>query len=54
MTSSLIESIYPCLLDNLESNSYFNDKVILAPRLETLSEINNSMCSLLPGEEFEF
>ncbi|XP_028752703.1 uncharacterized protein LOC114712351 [Neltuma alba] len=48
------DSIYTNLLHNLASGEYFNDRAILAPTIEMVDRINHYVCSLLPGESFEF
>lgn len=51
---AMVESIYSNLLNNLSNNAYFNDRAILAPTLEMVSQLNLYMCSLIPTEEYEF
>ncbi|XP_028792175.1 ATP-dependent DNA helicase PIF1-like [Neltuma alba] len=51
---AIVASTYPNLLENLHKNEYFNDRAILAPTIEHVYQVNDYMCSLLPGETFEF
>ncbi|XP_028799355.1 uncharacterized protein LOC114754711 [Neltuma alba] len=51
---AIVDSIYTNLLHNLASGEYFNDRAILAPTIEMVDRINHYVCSLLPGESFEF
>ncbi|XP_028767101.1 uncharacterized protein LOC114724813 [Neltuma alba] len=51
---AIVHSTYPDLLHNLASNDYFNDRAILAPTIEMVNQINYYMCSLLPGDSFQF
>ena len=50
----IVHATYPSLLAHLDDNEYFNERAILAPTLDLVGEINNFMCSMLPGEEFVF
>ncbi|XP_054808737.1 uncharacterized protein LOC129310855 [Prosopis cineraria] len=52
--NAIVSSTYPNLLINFEDIAYFNDRAILAPTIESVSEVNNYMCSLLPGEAMEY
>ncbi|XP_054797484.1 uncharacterized protein LOC129302583 [Prosopis cineraria] len=51
---AIVSSSYPNLLENLSNLKYFNDRAILAPTIESVNEINDYMCSLLPGESVEY
>ncbi|KAI9076744.1 hypothetical protein K1719_041287 [Acacia pycnantha] len=51
---AIVESTYINLLENLNSNEYFNDRAILAPTIEMTNSINEHMCDMLPGEPYEF
>ena len=51
---SISESTYSSLLENLDDNSYFTNRAILAPALDLVNEINDFMCSLLSGESMTF
>ncbi|KAI9112627.1 hypothetical protein K1719_016293 [Acacia pycnantha] len=51
---AIVESTYINLLENIKSNEYFNDRAILAPTIEMINCINEHMCSMLPGEIYEF
>jgi hypothetical protein len=49
--ASMVEYVYPSLLDSMHETSYFQDRAILTPRNATVEEINDYMMSLIPGEE---
>lgn len=51
---AIVESTYINLLEYLNSNEYFNDRAILVPTIEMVNCINEHMCSMLPGETYEF
>ncbi|KAI9084877.1 hypothetical protein K1719_033283 [Acacia pycnantha] len=51
---AIVKSTYINLLENLNSNEYFNDRAILAPTIEMTNSINEHMCDMLPGEPYEF
>ncbi|XP_052619873.1 uncharacterized protein LOC111878714 [Lactuca sativa] len=51
---SLIEFVYPSLLDNLNDPKYFEERSILAPKNEVVQEINDRLLSSFPGEEKEY
>lgn len=50
----LVNFAYPNLLQNLKNNTYFQERAILAPTLDSVEEINNFMLSMIPGEECEY
>ncbi|XP_022030336.1 uncharacterized protein LOC110931242 [Helianthus annuus] len=52
--SSLIDCVYPSILDNYNDRNYFRDKAILAPKNEVVHEINDRLFSLFPGDEKEY
>ncbi|XP_072064332.1 uncharacterized protein [Arachis hypogaea] len=47
----LVLFIYPDILLHISSVDYFKDKSILAPTLDVVTEVNNHVMSLLPGNE---
>lgn len=49
--SSIIHSTYLDHLKNLNNLDYFQERVILAPRLKDVDKINEYMLSMLPNEE---
>jgi hypothetical protein len=49
--ASIVENIYPSLLDNMHIPSFFQDRAILTPKNATVEEINDYVMSLIPGEE---
>ncbi|XP_028777507.1 uncharacterized protein LOC114734111 [Neltuma alba] len=51
---AIVLSTYADLLENLNDNSYFNDRAILAPTIDAMNRINEYMCSILPGEFVDF
>ncbi|XP_035839011.1 uncharacterized protein LOC118486575 [Helianthus annuus] len=51
LISSLIDFVYPSILDNYNNNNYFSERAILAPKNEVVHEINDRLLALFPGEE---
>ena len=49
--ASIVDCIYPSLLDNMYDESFFQDRAILTPKNITVEEINEYVMSLIPGEE---
>ena len=52
--STIVAFTYDNFFENIDSQSYFVDRSILAPTIQSVNEINDHMCGLLPGEEHEF
>ncbi|KAK9056489.1 hypothetical protein SSX86_023850 [Deinandra increscens subsp. villosa] len=52
--SSLVDFVYPSLLENLNNPQYFQQRAILAPTNEVVEEINDRLISLFPGDEKEY
>ncbi|KAM0064559.1 putative DNA helicase [Helianthus debilis subsp. tardiflorus] len=52
--SSLIDFVYPNILQNFGGTEYFQDRAILAPTNEVVQEVNDRLLSLYPGEEKEY
>ncbi|XP_021971628.1 uncharacterized protein LOC110866788 [Helianthus annuus] len=52
--STLIDFVYPSILENFNNQNYFSERAILAPKNEVVHEINDRLLSLLPGEEREY
>ena len=50
---SLIEFIYPSILEKFNVMSYFQERAILAPKNEVVEQINNRLLALFPGDEVE-
>ncbi|KAD5317604.1 hypothetical protein E3N88_17550 [Mikania micrantha] len=48
---SLIDFVYPSILQNFESPDFFRERAILAPTNEVVQEINERFISLFPGDE---
>ncbi|KAI3737233.1 hypothetical protein L2E82_27230 [Cichorium intybus] len=51
---SLINFVYPSILDNFDDPTYFKERAILAPKNEVVQEINDRLLSLFPGDENEY
>ncbi|KAL7609970.1 hypothetical protein Lser_V15G11010 [Lactuca serriola] len=51
---SLIEFIYPSILEKLNTTSYFQERAILAPKNEVVQQINNRLLALFPADEVEY
>ena len=51
---SLIDFVYPSILDKFKDPLYFQERAILAPKNEVVHEINDRLLSLFPGEEKEY
>lgn len=51
---SLINFVYPSILDNFDDPTYFKERAILAPKNEVVQEINDRLLSLFPGDEKEY
>ena len=49
--ASIVEEIYPYVVDRLSDGKYFEERTILAPTLEVVEKVNDFVMSLLPGEE---
>ena len=47
---AIVQCTYPSLLDNLYSSEYFNDRALLAPKIDVVHALNEHVLSLLPGE----
>ncbi|XP_035838014.1 uncharacterized protein LOC110900424 [Helianthus annuus] len=51
---SLIDFVYPSILENVDAHNYFSDRAILAPKNEVVHEINDRLLAMFPGEEKEY
>ncbi|XP_021974543.1 uncharacterized protein LOC110869610 [Helianthus annuus] len=51
---SLIDFVYPSILENYKNSGFFSERAILAPKNEVVHEINDRLLSLFPGEEKEY
>ncbi|XP_035837083.1 uncharacterized protein LOC110892468 [Helianthus annuus] len=51
---SLIDFVYPSILENIDAHNYFSDRAILAPKNEVVHEINDRLLAMFPGEEKEY
>ncbi|XP_057458980.1 uncharacterized protein LOC130749617 [Lotus japonicus] len=50
----LVNFAHPKLANNLQKNSFFQERAIIAPTLECVEEINNFMLAMIPGDETEY
>ncbi|XP_028782636.1 uncharacterized protein LOC114738734 [Neltuma alba] len=51
---AIVSSTYVDLMGNLGNSEYFNNRAILAPTIDHVNQINDYMCSLLPGDSYEY
>ncbi|XP_052622067.1 uncharacterized protein LOC128127551 [Lactuca sativa] len=51
---SLIEFLYPLILEKYSSTNYFQERAILAPKNEVVQEINDSLLKKFPRYEVEY
>ncbi|XP_028801371.1 uncharacterized protein LOC114756589 [Neltuma alba] len=51
---AIVSSTYPDLFSNLSSTSYFNDRAILAPTIDAVNQINEYMCTMMPGDSVDY
>ncbi|XP_057451809.1 uncharacterized protein LOC130743584 [Lotus japonicus] len=51
---SLVNFAYPKMIDNMKNHSFFEERAILAPTLESVEHVNNFMSSMVPGDEKEY
>ncbi|KAD4384901.1 hypothetical protein E3N88_25069 [Mikania micrantha] len=52
--SSLIDFVYPSILQNYKNQEFFRERAILAPKNEVVHEINDRLLSVFPGDEREY
>ncbi|XP_057760662.1 uncharacterized protein LOC130981039 [Arachis stenosperma] len=52
--ANIVNIVYPNIVKNYGSQTFFQNKAILAPTVEVVEEINNYIVSILPGEEKEY
>ncbi|XP_022040344.1 uncharacterized protein LOC110942890 [Helianthus annuus] len=52
--ASLIDFVYPSILQNINNHNYFSERAILAPKNDVVHEINDRLLSMFPGEEREY
>ena len=45
----LVEFFYPCNMQNLSSNEFFDDGAILCPTKKCVDQVNEFILSLIPG-----
>ncbi|KAK2359764.1 ATP-dependent DNA helicase PIF1 [Trifolium repens] len=51
---ALIDFVYPDILQNMTNAKFFQDRCILAPTLEAVEKVNDTLLSLIPGTEKEY
>ncbi|XP_023754072.1 uncharacterized protein LOC111902476 [Lactuca sativa] len=51
---SLIEFVYPLILEKYSNTNYFQERAILAPKNEVVQEINDRLLKKFPGDEVEY
>ncbi|XP_023733202.1 uncharacterized protein LOC111881041 [Lactuca sativa] len=51
---SLIDFVYPSILEKYNNTSYFQERAILSPKNEVVREINDCLLSKFPGNEVEY
>ncbi|GAU32683.1 hypothetical protein TSUD_145570 [Trifolium subterraneum] len=51
---SLVNFTYPDILSNMKNPSFFQDRGILAPTLESVEHVNDYLMSIIPGTEKEY
>ncbi|KAK9724002.1 hypothetical protein RND81_05G040500 [Saponaria officinalis] len=49
--ASIVEEVYPNLLENYTDTAYLQGRAILTPKNDTADEVNNYMLTLIPGEQ---
>ncbi|XP_023741571.1 uncharacterized protein LOC111889660 [Lactuca sativa] len=51
---SLIDFVYPSILEKYNNTNYFQERAILAPKNEVVQEINDRLLLKFPGDEVEY
>ncbi|KAL7596801.1 hypothetical protein Lser_V15G30668 [Lactuca serriola] len=51
---SLIDFVYPSILENYSNTNYFEERAILAPKNEVVQEINDRLLNKFLGDEGEY
>ncbi|PNX72649.1 ATP-dependent DNA helicase PIF1, partial [Trifolium pratense] len=51
---SLVDFVYPNIVNNIGKNNFFEDESILAPTLEVVQEVNDFVLSMIPGESKDY
>ncbi|XP_021986585.1 uncharacterized protein LOC110883027 [Helianthus annuus] len=51
---SLIQFVYPSVLERYKDRDYFSERAILTPKNEVVHEINDRLLELFPGEQTEY
>ncbi|KAK9689723.1 hypothetical protein RND81_09G077200 [Saponaria officinalis] len=49
--ASIVEEVYPHLLENYTDTAYLQGRAILTPKNKTADEVNTYMLTLIPGEQ---
>ncbi|KAF3636562.1 hypothetical protein FXO38_24089 [Capsicum annuum] len=47
---SIVEEVYPSLLQNYDDPSYLKERAILTPKNEMVQELNDTIMKMIPGE----
>ncbi|XP_026451085.1 uncharacterized protein LOC113351282 [Papaver somniferum] len=51
---TIVQAIYPGLLDKIENQDYLRKRCILTPKNDTVDQINDYVVSMFPGKEHVF
>ncbi|XP_026378687.1 uncharacterized protein LOC113273137 [Papaver somniferum] len=51
---TIVQAIYPGMLDKIEDQDYLRKRCILTPKNDTVDQINDYVVSMLPGKEHVF
>ncbi|KAF5822849.1 putative DNA helicase [Helianthus annuus] len=51
---SLIDFVYPSVLDHFKYRDYFSERALLGPKNEVVHGINDRLLALFPGKEVEY
>ncbi|XP_076900379.1 uncharacterized protein LOC143554532 [Bidens hawaiensis] len=54
LISSLIQFVYPNILNNIEDTDYFQKRALLAPTNEIVNELKDQLIESFPGEHLEY
>ncbi|XP_021986336.1 uncharacterized protein LOC110882680 [Helianthus annuus] len=51
---SLINFVYPSILESFNDPNYFQERAILAPKNDVVHEINDTLLAMFPGDQKEY
>ncbi|XP_035840228.1 uncharacterized protein LOC118487462 [Helianthus annuus] len=51
---SLINFVYPSILESFNDPNYFQERAILAPKNDVVNEINDTLLAMFPGDHKEY